>query len=139
MPKEVRDVEIDDKEIGQIEAIIRSMTREERARPEIIEASRRTRIATGSGTTPARSTQLIKQFQEMSKMMKRMGGFGSKKAKKSRKRQEGQRAAGRVTQGRAPLRLPDLDLPRPRPPAGPAPVPGLAGPVRSGRSRDAPA
>ena len=52
MPKEMRDAEIDGKEIDHIEAIIRSMTLEERARPELIDASRRVRIATGSGTTP---------------------------------------------------------------------------------------
>jgi signal recognition particle subunit SRP54 len=108
VPKEVRDVEIDDKEIGRIEAIIRSMTRAERVRPEIIEASRRNRIAAGSGTSPAEVTQLIKQFKEMSRMMKRMGGFGSKKSKKNRKGKKGS-GGGRVTQGRAPLRLPDLD------------------------------
>jgi len=109
IPKEVRDVEIDDGQIGQVEAIIRSMTREERARPEIIDASRRTRIAVGSGTDPNAVSQLIKQFREMSKMMKRMGGFGSKKMnKKGRKGKKGS-GGGRVTQGRAPLRLPNLD------------------------------
>ena len=108
IPKEVRDVEIDDREIGRVEAIIRSMTRDERARPEIIEASRRNRIASGSGTSPAEVSQLIKQFREMSKMMKRMGGFGSKKSKKGRKGKKGS-GGGRVTQGRAPLKLPNLD------------------------------
>ncbi len=109
IPKEVRDVEIDDGQIGQVEAIIRSMTREERARPEIIDASRRNRIAVGSGTDPNAVSQLIKQFREMSKMMKRMGGFGSKKInKKGRKGKKGS-GGGRVTQGRAPLRLPNLD------------------------------
>jgi signal recognition particle subunit SRP54 len=113
IPKEVRDVEIDDRQIGQVEAIIRSMTREERARPEIIDASRRNRIAAGSGTGPSEVTQLIKQFREMSKMMKRMGGFGSKKTKKGRKGRKGSGGGrvtkGRVTEGRAPLRLPNLD------------------------------
>ncbi len=114
VPKEIRDVEIDDKEIDHIEAIIRSMTLEERVRPELIDASRRTRIATGSGTTPAQVDGLIKQFKEMSKMMKRMGGFGSKRmAKKKRKNAKAARrgaGGGRVTaKGRPPLRLPDLD------------------------------
>ena len=57
------------------EAIIRSMTREERARPEIINGSRRTRIARGSGTEVADVNRLIKQFAEMQKMMKRMGAL----------------------------------------------------------------
>jgi len=108
IPKEVRDIEIDDRQIGQVEAIIRSMTREERTRPEIIDGSRRTRIAIGSGTTPTEVGQLIKQFREMSKMMKRMGGIGSKKTKKGRKGKKGT-GGGRVTQGRAPLRLPNLE------------------------------
>ena len=121
IPKEVRDVEIDDGQIGQVEAIIRSMTREERARPEIIDASRRNRIAVGSGTDPNAVSQLIKQFREMSKMMKRMGGFGSKKTnKKGRKGKKGS-GGGRVTQGRAPLRLPNLD------PADLAQMPGQKG------------
>jgi signal recognition particle subunit SRP54 len=113
VPKEVRDVDIDGKEIDHIEAIIRSMTLDERVRPELIDGSRRTRIANGSGTTPAQVDQLIKQFKEMSKMMNRMGGFGTKRmtkknrknAKKANKRGGG---GGRVTQGRPPLRLPDL-------------------------------
>jgi signal recognition particle subunit SRP54 len=117
IPKEVRDVEIDDKQIGRVEAIIRSMTGAERTRPEIIDASRRTRIATGSGTSPAEVSQLIKQFREMSKMMKRMGGLGSKKMKK-KKGKKGS-GGGRVTQGRAPLRLPNLD------PASLSGMPGL--------------
>jgi len=119
VPKELRDTEIDPKEIDHIEAIIRSMTLEERVRPELIEASRRTRIANGSGTTPAAVDALIKQFKEMSKMMNRMGGLGSKRmAKKSRKNAKNNKkggrgrgsGGGRVTDGRAPLRLPDLDL-----------------------------
>jgi len=119
IPKEVRDVEIDDKQIGRVEAIIRSMTTVERVRPEIIDASRRTRIATGSGTSPTEVSQLIKQFREMSKMMKRMGGMGSKKMKK-KKGKKGS-GGGRVTQGRAPLRLPNLD------PAGLPGMPSLPG------------
>jgi signal recognition particle subunit SRP54 len=113
IPKEVRDIEIDDKQIGRVEAIIRSMTAAERNRPEIIDASRRTRIADGSGTSAQEVTQLVKQFREMSKMMKRMGGMGSKKMKKNRKgkksRGSGSSGGGRVTEGRAPLRLPNLD------------------------------
>ena len=119
VPKEVRDVDIDDKQIDRVEAIIRSMTREERTRPEIVDASRRGRIATGSGTSPNEVSQLIKQFREMSKMMKRMGGMGSKKMKK-KKGKKGS-GGGRVTQGRAPLRLPNLD------PAGLPGMPSLPG------------
>jgi len=92
VPKEVRNAEISDKEVGRIEAIIRSMTPEERQRPEVINGSRRTRIASGSGTSVSEVNLLLKQFAEMSKMMKRFGGatkIGKKSAKKKGK--------GRVT------------------------------------------
>jgi signal recognition particle subunit SRP54 len=56
------------------EAIIRSMTPEERRKPEIINGSRRTRIAKGSGTQVSDVNKLVKQFSEMQKMMKRLGG-----------------------------------------------------------------
>ncbi|MCC5950870.1 MAG: signal recognition particle protein [Acidimicrobiia bacterium] len=116
MPKEVRDAEIDDGEIARIEAMIRSMTLAERQDPELIDASRRTRIATGSGTNPADVAALVKQFSEMQRMMKRMGGFGSKKMRKGRKGKGRKGKGGRVTagggrvtaKGAAPLALPDL-------------------------------
>ena len=75
MPKELKNAEIGDDQVKVTEAIIRSMTREERARPEIINGSRRTRIARGSGTEVADVNRLIKQFSEMQKMMKRMGAL----------------------------------------------------------------
>ena len=100
LPKEMRGVEIDDREIGRIEAIIRSMTPAERAEPKAIDASRRARIAKGSGTNPNQVSQLVSQFSEMQKMMKRFGGMGTKKAKKNKKKGKGQakgRGGGRVT------------------------------------------
>ncbi len=101
LPKEIRDVDIDDREIGRIEAIIRSMTVAERTDPDIIDASRRARIAAGSGTNPTQVSGLITQFSEMRKMMKRFGGMGTKKAKRSRrkdaKRGKKGRKGGRVT------------------------------------------
>ena len=75
MPKELKNAEIPEDQLKVTEAIIRSMTREERARPEIINGSRRTRIAKGSGTQVADVNKLIKQFTEMQKMMKRMGAL----------------------------------------------------------------
>ena len=74
MPKELKNAEIGDDDLKPVEAIIYSMTREERARPEIINGSRRARIATGSGTSVAEVNRLVKQFSEMQKMMKKMGG-----------------------------------------------------------------
>jgi signal recognition particle subunit SRP54 len=59
----------------QIEAIISSMTKAERSDPALMNASRRRRIAAGSGTTVADVNQLIKQFAEMQKVMKQMGGM----------------------------------------------------------------
>jgi signal recognition particle subunit SRP54 len=82
VPKELKGVEIDDKELKRVEAIICSMTADERRRPELINGSRRLRIANGSGTSTSEVNRLVKQFQEMQKLMKRMGGLGSKKGKR---------------------------------------------------------
>jgi len=86
VPKEVRKTEIDDREIAKIEAIIRSMTPDERRRPEIINGSRRTRIARGSGTTSSDVNQLVKQFKQVQQMMRGFGVLGrkGKKAKKGK-------------------------------------------------------
>ncbi len=98
VPKEVRNMEIDDREINRVEAMIRSMTPEERMDPKVIDSSRRRRIAKGSGTDPQQVDMLVKQFDEMQKMMKKLGGFGTKKAKSGRRKnkQKG-RGGGRVT------------------------------------------
>jgi len=76
----------DDKQIGRVEAIISSMTLEERRNTHIINGSRRKRIARGSGTTVEEVNRLLKQFAQMRKMMKAMGGLagaggGSRKAR----------------------------------------------------------
>jgi signal recognition particle subunit SRP54 len=72
IPKEVRKAEIDERELGRVEAIIRSMTPEERRNPKLINGSRRIRIANGSGTSTAQVNQLLKQFDQMQQMMKGM-------------------------------------------------------------------
>ena len=78
------DVQIDDGELKHIEAIIQSMTPEERRRPDVIRKSRRDRIARGSGTEPDDVNALLKQFREMQKMMAQFGMMGGgKKGKKS--------------------------------------------------------
>ena len=64
---------VDPKDIDRVEAIINSMTEDERLKPQIIDGSRRKRIARGSGTTVQAVNQLLKQFQQMKKMMKQMG------------------------------------------------------------------
>jgi signal recognition particle subunit SRP54 len=81
MPKEMKNAEIGDDQVILTEAIIRSMTADERRRPEIINGSRRNRIAKGSGTQIADVNRLVKQFSEMQKMMKRMGASGGKGGK----------------------------------------------------------
>ncbi len=82
VPKELKNVNIDDGELKRVEAIICSMTTDERRKPELINGSRRLRIANGSGTSTGEVNRLVKQFQEMQKLMKRMGGLGSKKGKR---------------------------------------------------------
>lgn len=72
--KALKDVEIDDNAFKSIEAIILSMTPEERSHPEILNTSRRTRIARGSGTTVQEVNRLIKQFDQTRKMMKMVTG-----------------------------------------------------------------
>ena len=98
MPKEMRDAEIDEGQVNRVEAIIRSMTRDERVDPTIIDGSRRLRIANGSGTQTADVSQLIKQFREMQKLMKRMPGLSGTKGLKGRKGKKGRKGGGgRVT------------------------------------------
>jgi signal recognition particle subunit SRP54 len=84
MPKEMKDASIGDDQVKLTEAIIRSMTPEERRTPEIINGSRRTRIALGSGTQVADVNKLIKQFTEMQKMMKKMGGLAKPQGKQGK-------------------------------------------------------
>ena len=77
--KAMKDVDIDDDAFKGIEAIIHSMTIKERTKPAIINASRKKRIAKGSGTSVQEVNQLLKQFTQMSKMMKMMQGGGGKR------------------------------------------------------------
>ncbi|MGB2225501.1 MAG: signal recognition particle protein [Polaribacter sp.] len=76
--KALKDVDIDDDAFKGIEAIIHSMTPSERSNPSTINASRKKRIAKGSGTSVQEVNQLMKQFSQMSKMMKMMQGGGGK-------------------------------------------------------------
>lgn len=68
----IRNVDIDERELVKIEAIINSMTPEERRKPQIINASRKRRIAMGSGTTVQDVNRLLKQFEEMQKLIKQL-------------------------------------------------------------------
>jgi signal recognition particle subunit SRP54 len=71
-----QDINVDDGQIDRIEAIIRSMTPDERRHPEIINGSRRRRIALGSGTSVQEVNQLLSQFKQMRKLMKQLGRGG---------------------------------------------------------------
>ena len=81
--KMLKGVNVDDAGFDKIEALINSMTKEERDKPEIIGKSRKTRIANGSGVDVRELNKLLKQFKELKKMMKKMNGL-QKKAKKGR-------------------------------------------------------
>ncbi|NER16149.1 signal recognition particle protein [Spongiivirga citrea] len=77
--KALKDVDIDDDAFKHVEAIIHSMTPAERTKPALLDASRKKRIAKGSGRTIQEVNQLLKQFNQMSKMMKMMQGGGGRK------------------------------------------------------------
>ncbi|MCA0990202.1 signal recognition particle protein [Bacillus hwajinpoensis] len=82
--KAMKNVSVDEKQIGRVEAIIQSMTTREKEEPDIINASRKKRIAVGSGTSVQDVNRLLKQFDEMKKMMKQMTNMskgGKKKGK----------------------------------------------------------
>ena len=81
--KGIKDVDIDEKRLTRIEAIINSMTLVERHRPQILDGSRRKRIARGSGTKVQDVNQLIKQFQSMRKMMKKFGKMNKRQLMKN--------------------------------------------------------
>ena len=78
MGKAMKDVDIDDNAFKGIEAIIHSMTKQERENPNLLNGSRKKRIAAGSGTSVVEVNQLISQFDQMGKMMKMMQGGGAK-------------------------------------------------------------
>ncbi|MBW7473327.1 signal recognition particle protein [Paenibacillus oenotherae] len=80
--KDMKNVKVDEKQIGRVEAIVKSMTKEEKQKPEIMNHSRRKRIATGSGTTVADVNRLIKQFDDMRKMMKQFSSMMGPKGPK---------------------------------------------------------
>lgn len=80
--KGLNNIQIDEKQIAHVEAIIRSMTKEEKARPEIMNSNRKRRIAKGSGRTVTEVNRLLKQFEDMKKMMKQFSGMQMKGKKK---------------------------------------------------------
>lgn len=87
-PGAMKDVKIDEKAMAHTEAIIHSMTKAERERPDMINASRKKRIAAGSGTSVEEVNKLLKQFEQMLKMMKQFTNMGKTK--------QGKRMLGRM-------------------------------------------
>ena len=85
----LKDIDVDDKQFVRIEAMITSMTKEERAKPSIINPQRKRRIASGSGTKVEDVNRLLKQFEQMQKMMKQLNGGKGMKNKKMMKRLAG--------------------------------------------------
>ena len=79
MDKQLRDVDIDDRQMLRVEAIITSMTKKERAKPDIINASRRKRIAAGAGVKVEDVNRLLRQYEQMKKMFKQLNGKGNKR------------------------------------------------------------
>ena len=139
MSKEFKDVDIDEREFDRVEAIVMSMTNAERTSPDVLNASRRQRVAGGSGRPIAEVNALLKQFGEMQKMMKSLGpGItqvmkgGGGKFKQARAMQKAVRSGDidadqlkALQQGGLPGAFPGT---RPKPPS----LPGLSGPGRSG-------
>ena len=84
VPKEVRNADIDDRELARIEGMIHSMTVKERRNPDLINGSRKLRIANGSGVTTSEINLLLKQFKEMQRMMRGLPGIAMRKQKKKK-------------------------------------------------------
>ena len=78
-PSQMQDAKIDEKLMARTEAIIKSMTKQEREKPEIINANRKKRIAAGSGVTVEDVNKLLRQFEQIRKMMKQLSGMNPKK------------------------------------------------------------
>lgn len=93
MKGNMKDLKVDERQIGRVEAIVKSMTKQEKQNPDMLDQKRRRRIAAGSGTTLVEVNRLIKQFDDMKKMMKQfssmMGPSGPKGMLKGMKNKKG--------------------------------------------------
>ena len=79
MDKQLRDIDIDDRQMLRVEAVIQSMTAKERSKPDIINASRKRRIAAGAGVSVEEVNKLLRQFEQMKKMFRQMNQKGGKR------------------------------------------------------------
>ncbi|HLY84282.1 MAG TPA: signal recognition particle protein [Acidimicrobiales bacterium] len=89
IPKELKNANVSDKELSRVEAIIHSMTLEERRDPSVINGSRRLRIASGSGSNTSEVNLLLKQFKEMQRMMKQFSGVPGLSRRLNKKKKRG--------------------------------------------------
>ena len=93
--------QVDDRDLDRVMAIIRSMTPEERQNPRILQASRKARVARGSGVTVTEVNQLLDRFDEAQKMMRQMAGGGipgMRRASKKAAKKAGKRTGGKSAQ-----------------------------------------
>jgi signal recognition particle subunit SRP54 len=90
----MKDVKVDEKQFTHVEAILSSMSNQERTNPRIIDGSRRKRIASGSGTSLQQVNQVLKQFDQMRKMIKQFTSAGSKKGSQMRKMMQQMQGSG---------------------------------------------
>ncbi|MGG0822776.1 signal recognition particle protein [Paenibacillus turicensis] len=93
--KQMQDVKVDEKQMDRVEAIVHSMTKQEKQNPDMINHNRRKRIAAGSGTNIADVNRLIKQFDEMRRMMKQLSGMMGSKGKGNKMLKQMQGKAGK--------------------------------------------
>ncbi|XEC97078.1 signal recognition particle protein [Paenibacillus tarimensis] len=87
--KGLKDIKVDERQLSRVEAIVKSMTKDEKQKPEILNHNRRKRIAAGSGTTIADVNRLIKQFDDMRRMMKQFSSMMGPKGPKGKKGMKG--------------------------------------------------
>jgi signal recognition particle subunit SRP54 len=130
VPKELKNANISDDDLKPIEAIIRSMTMEERTFPKLINGSRRARIAAGSGTQIGDVNRLVKQFDEMQKMMRKMGVLGAKaggKGKTGKTNKKGKKGGSKLPMNLPPgFKLEEGGMDIPGLPGAPG-MPGMPG------------
>jgi signal recognition particle subunit SRP54 len=92
--KGIKDIKVDDKQLGRVAAIVKSMTKQERQNPDILTPSRRKRLAAGSGNSVQEVNRFIKQFDDMRKMMKQFSGMMGPKGPKGLKGMKGKMGKG---------------------------------------------
>jgi signal recognition particle subunit SRP54 len=92
--RQLRDVEVDEGQVKRVEAIIRSMTPEERRKPELLNGKRKKRIARGSGRSAQEVNELLRSFEEMGKLMKSLGGAKGLQARQLRSMSDVQEQLG---------------------------------------------